>query len=80
MKKMLNSEDLERRFDRGEDLSEFVDWSSAKVLGPLKQKKEKINLDLPTSVLTKVDAEANKVGVPRQSLIKMWIAERLGII
>lgn len=73
--KAIKSEELEERFDAGEDVSAAVDWSRARRpnLAP-----KRVNVDFPAWVVSALDREAKRLGVTRQALIKMWIAERLG--
>ena len=73
MKKIKASE-FDRRFDEGEDVSEFIDVGSAR--RPNLESK-RVNVDVPAWVVTGLDREARRLGVTRQALIKMWIAERL---
>lgn len=70
----ISAEELERRFDAGEDVSAYFDWTKAKVSG---LEKRRVNLDLPQSLVNRLDYEAKRRGVTRQALIKMWIADRL---
>jgi len=73
--KTISAEEFDRRFDDGEDISEFVDWSSAR--RPNLEAK-RVNVDFPTWMVRGLDKEAQRLGVTRQALIKIWIAERLG--
>ena len=66
--------EFDRKFDDGEDLHDQVDWSRAK--RPNTQSK-RVNVDFPAWVVESLDQEARRLGVTRQSLIKLWIAERL---
>jgi hypothetical protein len=70
----ITAEEFDRRFDAGEDISDYIDWESAR-----RPNATRISVDLPKPLLERLDAEADKIGVPRQSLIKVWLAERLGI-
>lgn len=70
----MKGTELERRFDDGEDVSDEFDWSRA-VRPNLEAKR--VNVDFPTWMVNGLDREAKRLGVTRQSLIKMWIAERL---
>lgn len=72
--KTITAEEFDRRFDEGEDISGFVDWSNARRPG---LELKRVNVDFPAWVVTGLDREARRLGVTRQSLIKMWIAERL---
>jgi hypothetical protein len=65
---------LEQKFDAGEDVSDYFDWSKATRPG---LKKDRINLDLPRWIVEKLDRHARKAGVARQALVKVWMVERL---
>ena len=71
--KFIKAKDFDEAFDRGDDLTPYLDLKSAKVLHPV----QRINVDIPKEMLQDVDQEAARIGVPRTSLVKMWIAERL---
>lgn len=73
-RKPITAEQLDDMFDNGEDISAYVDWSKAR--RPNEQPR-RVNVDFPAWVVAALDREANHLGVTRQSLIKMWIAERL---
>ena len=70
----MKASDLDRAFDAGEDISASVDWSKAR--RPNDQPK-RVNVDFPAWVVEGLDRQARHLGVTRQSLIKLWIAERL---
>jgi predicted DNA binding CopG/RHH family protein len=74
----FTTEVVERRFWEEHDSTEYVDWSGAQpVRFPnLKPSTQSISLRLPTSLLHKIKIEANRRGVPYQSLIKVWLAEK----
>jgi predicted DNA binding CopG/RHH family protein len=76
----FSSEAEERAFWESRDSTEFVDWSRAKSvrLPKLKPSTQAISLRLPLSLLERIRIEANKRDVPYQSLIKMWLSERVG--
>ena len=73
MKKMISAKEFDEKFDKGEDLTPYLDMDNIRVNYPV----HRINVDMTRDMLNKVDAEADKIGVPRTSLIKMWIADRL---
>lgn len=73
-KDTITAEDLDRRFDEGEDISQFLDWSSARRPG-LEQRR--VNVDLPIWMIDSLDGEAKRIGVTRQSIVKVWLAERI---
>ena len=70
----ISAEELDERFDRGEDISEYLDWDSARRPG-LEQRR--VNVDFPVWMIESLDLEARRVGVTRQSVVKMWISERI---
>ncbi len=77
MKKKRNTitaEEFDRRFDRGEDISEYLDWSRAR---RPKLEQRRVNVDLPTWMIDTLDLEAKRVGVTRQSIMKMWLSDRI---
>jgi hypothetical protein len=70
----MKAKELDRKFDADEDLSEHFDLSNATRPG---QKQKRVNVDFPVWMIQSLDKEARRLGVPRQSIIKVWIAERL---
>jgi hypothetical protein len=60
--------------DAGVDLSDYVDWSRGR---PVNQEIRRVNVDFPQWMINQMDREAKRLGVTRQSIIKVWIAERL---
>jgi hypothetical protein len=70
----MKAEDFDRRFDDGEDISSSLDLASARRPG-LEQRR--VNVDFPVWMVESLDREARRLGVTRQSIIKVWIAERL---
>jgi len=65
---------FDQQFDDGEDISTALDVSKARRVA-LTQKR--VNVDFPTWMVESLDREASKLGVTRQSVIKVWLAERL---
>ena len=70
----MNVEDFDAQFDAGEDISSCLDLSQ--VTRPLQQQK-RVNVDFPVWMIESLDREAARVGVTRQSIIKVWLAQRL---
>jgi hypothetical protein len=71
----MKADDLDRKFDEGaEDIIEDLDLSTAR--RPLKEQR-RVNVDFPLWMVESLDREARRLGVTRQSIIKVWIAERL---
>lgn len=73
-KKTITAEEFDRKFDGGESVIEHLDLTSLRRPG---QEPKRVNVDFPTWVVTGLDKEAQRLGVTRQALIKIWIAERL---
>ena len=70
----MKATEFDSKFEQGEDITEFLDLSQAKRPG-LEQKR--VNVDFPTWMIEALDREAKRLGVTRQSIIKIWLAERL---
>lgn len=71
----MKAADFDRKFDENEeDIIEDLDFTQAKRPG---QKKKQINVDFPTWMIEALDREAARIGMTRQSVIQVWIAERL---
>ncbi len=71
---MISAEELDRRFEDGEDVLDYFDLSRAR-RGGITPKR--VNIDFPEWMVRHLDREATKRGVTRQALIKMWLADRL---
>ena len=71
----ITTEEFDEMFDNGEDISAYVDWSKARRPN---QEARRVNVDFPAWMVDGLDKQARHLGVTRQSLIKMWIAEKLG--
>jgi hypothetical protein len=65
---------FDRDFDEGKDVTKHLDLSKANRPG-LEQRR--VNVDFPVWMIESLDRESARLGVPRQSLVKLWIAERL---
>jgi len=70
----MKAKDLDKKFDSGEDITEFLDIPNARRPS---QDQKRVNVDFPIWMIHSLDKEAKRLGVPRQSIIKIWIAERL---
>jgi len=67
-KKTITAEKFDKKFESGEDVDEFLEWDSA---------IKKVNVDFPLWMVKELDAEASRLQIPRQAVIKMWIDEKL---
>lgn len=71
----MKATDFDKKFDEGlEDIIEDLDLKSAR--RPMLEAR-RVNVDFPAWMVESLDREAKRLGVTRQSVIKMWIAERL---
>ncbi len=70
----MKAKKFEQQFDEGVDITASLDLSKAK---RVLQEQRRVNVDFPTWMIDSLDREANKLGVTRQSIIKVWLAERL---
>lgn len=70
----MKAKDIEKKFDEGKDISKYLDVSKAR---RPEQEQRRVNVDFPLWMIQQLDKEAKRLGVPRQSIIKVWVAERL---
>jgi hypothetical protein len=70
----MKAKDFERQFDEDVDITATLDLSKAK---RVLQQQKRVNVDFPTWMIESLDREAGRLGVTRQSIIKVWLAERL---
>lgn len=70
----MKAKDFDRKFDEGKDVSDDLDSGSARRPG---REQRRVNVDFPVWMVESLDREAQRLGVTRQSIIKLWIAERL---
>jgi len=71
----MKAREFDKKFDEGKDISKYLDISKAR---RPKQEQKRVNVDFPLWMIQLLDKEAKRLGVPRQSIIKIWVAERLG--
>jgi hypothetical protein len=70
----MKASDFDRKFDDGEDVTAALDLSGAR---RPREEQRRVNVDFPVWMIESLDREARRLGVTRQSVIKVWIAERL---
>jgi hypothetical protein len=70
----MKARDFDEKFDRGEDVTSDLDMSKARRKN---QEPRRINVDFPAWMIESLDREAKRLGVTRQAIIKVWIAEML---
>jgi len=70
----MKAKEFDKKFDAGEDLTAYLDLSGARRPG---HEQKRVNVDFPLWMIHSLDREAERLGVPRQSLIKVLIARHL---
>jgi hypothetical protein len=70
----MKAKELEKKFDEGQRIEKYLDLSKARRPN---QEQKRVNVDFPLWMIQSLDKEAKRLGVPRQSIIKIWLAERL---
>lgn len=70
----MKAKNFEQQFEEDVDITATLDLSKAK---RVLQQQRRVNVDFPTWMIDSLDREASKMGVTRQSIIKVWLAERL---
>jgi hypothetical protein len=70
----IKAKDFEKKFDSGDDVTKYLDLSRARRPG---HEQRRVNVDFPVWMIESLDREASRLGVPRQSLIKVLIARHL---
>jgi hypothetical protein len=71
----MKAREFDKKFDEGKNISKHLDLTKAR---RLEQYQKRVNVDFPIWMIHSLDKEAKRLGVPRQSVIKVWLAERLG--
>ena len=71
----MKAKNFDRRFDSGGKILDQVDLSKARRVGT---DAKRVDVDFPAWMVASLDREARRLGVTRQSLIKLWLADRLG--
>ena len=70
----MKAKELDKKIDEGKSILQHLDLSKARRPN---QEQKRVNVDFPIWMIQSLDKEAKRLGVPRQSIIKIWIAERL---
>lgn len=70
----MKAREIDKKFDDGEDISKYLNVSKAR---RPEHEQKRVNVDFPVWMIQQLDKEAKRLGVPRQSIIKVWVAERL---
>lgn len=72
-KKKISAEHFDAAFESGTNLSPYLDKTT---VTKLNSKTKRVNIDFPQWIVESLDLESKRLGITRQSLVKMWIAER----
>jgi len=70
----MKASDFDKRFDNGENIIDDLDLKNGK---RVLHEQRRVNVDIPEWMIKSLDKEAGRLGVTRQSIIKVWLAERL---
>jgi macrodomain Ter protein organizer (MatP/YcbG family) len=70
----MKAREIDKKFDDGENISKYLNVSKAR---RPEHEQKRVNVDFPVWMIQMLDKEAKRLGVPRQSIIKVWVAERL---
>ena len=70
----MKAKTFDNKFDKGEDVTRYVDWSKARRPA---QEQKRVNVDFSLWMIQSLDREAKRLGVTRQSIIKLWLADKL---
>ena len=70
----MKATEFDRKFENDEDVIQHLDISSARRVN---QEPRRVNVDFPSWMIDSLDKEARRLGVTRQSIIKVWVADRL---
>jgi len=70
----MKAKEFDKKFDLGEDITNVLDVENSRRVN---HKLKKVDLKIPSWMLELLDKEAKRLGVNRQSIIKLWLAERL---
>ena len=73
----MKATEFDKKFDAGKSIVDSLDLSNAK---RTRMDQKRVNVDFPIWMIESLDNEASRVGVTRQSIIKIWLAERLEIL
>jgi hypothetical protein len=70
----MKATEFDQKFDDGEDIAGDIDWTKARRPNI---ESRRVNVDFPSWMVDGLDEQAERLGISRQALIKMWIADRL---
>ncbi|MFZ5769840.1 MAG: type II toxin-antitoxin system BrnA family antitoxin [Thermodesulfobacteriota bacterium] len=70
----MKAKEFDEKFEAGKDLTDDLDFSKARRVN---QEVKRVNIDFPAWVVEGLDKQSKRLGITRQSLVKVWIAEKL---
>lgn len=70
----MKAKEFDKQFDSGENVLEYLELAKARRVG---QEQKRVNVDFPVWMIQSLDKEAKRLGIPRQSLIKVLIAQHI---
>ena len=70
----MKAKEFDKKFEAGEDLTDDLDFSKARRIN---QEPKRVNIDFPVWVVKQLDKQSKRLGITRQALVKVWIAEKL---
>ena len=70
----MKAKEFDEKFEAGENLTKELDFSKARRVNQI---PKRVNIDFPAWVVEELDKEAGRLGITRQALVKVWIAEKL---
>lgn len=70
----MKAKEFDQKFNKGEDVTHFLDRSKAR---RPEENQKRVNVDFPIWMIQSLDREARRLGVTRQSIIKLWLADKL---
>jgi hypothetical protein len=72
----MKAKELDRKFDEGTE--EILDYFDTENIEKPNEESKRINIDFPKWMVDRLDREARHLGVSRQAIIKLWLAQKLG--
>ena len=70
----MKAREFDEKFETGKDITGDLDFSKARRVN---QELKRVNIDFPVWVVAKLDKQSKRLGITRQALVKVWIAEKV---
>ena len=71
---IMKAKDFDKKFEFGQDLTDNLDLSGSRRVN---QEPKRVNIDFPVWVVEQLDKQSKRLGISRQALVKVWVAEKL---